>query len=368
VAWLWWSETETRLHPYWAKIGFGLFAVAILWSPESLFMSSVVWGPYYCLRRLAETPPKLRVRELARSIAVLAFAVLAIAAAFVILYRVWFGVLPMPSAYLAYVLYPPGPVPINPIGAIWFCVIAFVLGAWASRQLYLEEGNSGAFRRLLLLLLLSYGSLSYAMGRSADNNFVNVVPYSSLILASVLVARLGVFPRAVAAGMLVSLVGLTSTFGWGSWSEAIANKRLLEFDPQGLADSFSFEDPATQPELGARCFPDHCDPIALSRAMAVLKRTSSDPVMVLDRSFLNLATGTDAAWNSMNGPANYYFLPDDVRREFLRRGAERFGKSGWLLIEKVMPPRWIEDFQSVYDVSEDLDFGPYRAVHFVPRR
>ena len=43
LALLWWSETEPNLQPHWATIGFVMFAFGVLWSPESLFMSSVVY-------------------------------------------------------------------------------------------------------------------------------------------------------------------------------------------------------------------------------------------------------------------------------------------------------------------------------------
>jgi len=54
------------------------------------------------------------------------------------------------------------------------------------------------------------------LGRSHDNNFLNTLPYSTLIGASVVVSRLGRFPRALAAGMLARLVALTAFFRWGA--------------------------------------------------------------------------------------------------------------------------------------------------------
>ena len=53
VAMMMWSEGDAKLQPHWTKFGFAIFAVGALWSPESLFMSSFAWGPYYCLRRMA---------------------------------------------------------------------------------------------------------------------------------------------------------------------------------------------------------------------------------------------------------------------------------------------------------------------------
>ena len=81
------------------------------------------------------------------------------------------------------------------------------------------------------------------MGRSHSNNFLNVAPFSVLILAEVLASRLKVIFKAITVGMLVSLLGWVSTFGWSAWTATIETQRLLEFQPRQFISSFSFERP-----------------------------------------------------------------------------------------------------------------------------
>jgi len=367
VVMMMWSEGEAKLQPHWTKFGFAVFAVGALWSPESLFMSSFVWGPYYCLRRMAGVSPHRLMHVLFGSVAMLSFAVITILAAFLVLYRWRFGVSPTLNAYLAYMLYPPGPMPINPTGPVWFCVTALALGAWSSRGLFVQGGNSGAFRRSLLLILLSYASFSYALGRSHDNNFLNIIPYSTLIISSVVMSQVPVFLRAIAAGMLASLLGLSSLFGWSAWSETVAGGRLFEFKPQEFVASLSYENPETAAILALRCVPGACSPADASRALSQIRETSTDPAMVLDQAFLSLPATSTTAWSAMHEPANYYFLPREWRQTFLQRTAFQLHRGGWLVVQKSLPARWIDDFQSAYSIAEDLNFGTYRALHFVPR-
>jgi len=75
------------LQPHWPALSFAIFSAGVLASPESLFMCSVVWRPYHCLRRLASAPPERRVLTLAAAIAKLAVGLVAILLAFIVFYR-----------------------------------------------------------------------------------------------------------------------------------------------------------------------------------------------------------------------------------------------------------------------------------------
>jgi hypothetical protein len=366
VAVMMWSEDEPKLYRHWTKIGFVVFAVGALWSPESLFMSLFVWAPYYCIRRMAGATPQHLTRILFGSIAMLCFAMIALLMVFLALYRWKFEVTPTLDAYLAYILYPPGPLPINPIGPVWFCLTALALGAWSARQLFRKNGNSGAFRISLLLLLLSYASLSYALGRSHDNNFLNIIPYSALIIASVAVSQTAIVVRAIGAGMLASLLGLIVLSGWSAWSGAITSGRLFEFKPEEFVASLSYENPETAANLALRCDQSACNPADAGHAISEIRKLSADPAMVLDQLFESLPATSSTAWSAMHGPENYYFLPTDWRQLFLKRTAGQLRRGGWLIVQKSLPRRWVEDFQSAYYTKEDLDFGTYRALHFVP--
>ena len=54
VAALCFCEQRQRLHNRWKLLGHFLWAIAAVWSPESLYIASFVWWPYYCWRMSAE--------------------------------------------------------------------------------------------------------------------------------------------------------------------------------------------------------------------------------------------------------------------------------------------------------------------------
>ena len=353
------SERPSIFQARWKTIGFALFAIGVLYSPESLFMCCMVWVPYFCLRCLAETPAEQRGRVLIKAVLTLTAVLVAVIAAFVAVYRLWLGIFPSVSAYLLYMRYPPGPMPINPTGPIWFYGMALALGGWASLQLYRRNGNDTAFRQHYLLVLMSFASLCYALGRSHDNNFLNILPYTALVLASVMLQRINPFLRALAVGMTTSLVALCALFTWSVWLQAVTEGRLFQFNAPALSSNFSYEALANQCNTS-------CDAITIVRALAEIKKRSDDPVIVLDKQYLNISASSQKIWNALHGLANYVFVPAEQQHIFLHRGALRFAQSGWLLVDRSIAG-WVETFKTSYVITEELDFGTFHALHFVPR-
>ncbi len=362
---LWWSESSPRLARWWHWAGFALFAVGALWSPESLFMSLAVWGPYYCLRQLAKEPARPRLRVLIVALVQLVVGVAVIGLGFLLIYRLTLGTLPKLHAYLIYMMYPPGPMPINWRGPIWFVLGAIGLGGWAVWQVHSRQGNSATFRRVLMLILMSYASLAYAMGRSHDNNFLNLLPYTALILAGILPLRLSRLADGLIGGMLASLLGLLVLFGWGPWATTIKTGAVLQMNPRQFVQSLSYTQPATRDQLVTWSSPVAEDPVALGQALNALHARSKDPVMVISPWF-SMQPG-EPVWNTMHNPAIYNYIPEANRSWFLENGAKRLHRSGWILVHKSQVVPWLDNFRSAYSATEDLDFGSYRAVHFVPK-
>jgi hypothetical protein len=74
-----------------------------------------------------------------------------------------------------------------------------------------------------------------------------------------------------------------------------------------------------------------------------------------------------APWNALHGPANFPFVPAYLRRQYLKNIAARFNKSGWVLYDKdydINP--YLQDYDTVYKRDQELDFGTYRAIHYMP--
>lgn len=366
VAVIFWIETSKYLRQLWILIGFTVFAIGVLWSPEAMFMSLVVWGPYYTLRRLSDQGTRsARLRALWLSLLHLAGALVLIWGGFVLIYWGIFGVRPQIGSYLAYMIRPPGALPINFTGPVWFSIVAIMLSAWTNLKLYGHDGNSGEFRGRFAITMIAYASLSYAMGRSHDNNFLNVLPYSVLALANVLTARPARVAGGISSAMLASVVALLVLFGWNSWAHSLSQGTAFSFRPRDFVASLSYSDSETVADAAVALGPAAIDFASASRALKYVHSVSNDPAVIIDPGYFNLPNA--GVWSSLHGPANFFYLPSEYRTRMLQDGAQRLARPGWLIISKSLISTWLPEFDVAYNRTEDIDFESYRAIRFTPR-
>ncbi len=370
VAMLLLVEGMARRASHWTTLGHFMWAWGAVWSPEALFCVSFVWWPYYCWTKLAEGELRPAPRILIGALGNLIFVLLITIVLFLSAY--WFAYHDFPSvkAYLAYMLYTPGPLPLNPRGPVWFYVAVLILGSAALFNTYYNARNSLEFKRNFLLLLLGYSVLSYCLGRSHDNNFLNLMPFSVLILLGTVFSRLPTWFRIVAAALLVSTIGWISVFGWSVWDSALASGRMVEFAPVSLTESFSYENPGMVAYVVKRlaCVKAG-NPEDAARAVAEIRGRYHEPATVLDYSFVITRNGAPFAWSAIHGPANYAYMPSELRQTFLKRTALRLHETGWLIVDKTFDAeKWIEDYKAAYDATERLDFDSYFAIRLVPKK
>ena len=83
-----------------------------------------------------------------------------------------------------------------------------------------------------------------------------------------------------------------------------------------------------------------------------------------------------------HGPANYFYLPPEMRREFLLNTAQTLRRAGWLVVLRqaqksgerdpdgvrlVDSSELLQDIYRIYRPTQDLNFGSYHAIRFEPR-
>lgn len=369
VAGLIWVDRSSATAAHWATFGHIAFGVGALWSPEFLFFAGYVWAPYFIWRRCTEAAPGRILAAVTRATIQLAAVMIVILVGFLAIYWFLYGIFPSVSAYLAYMLYPPGELPIDPKGPVWFTIGAIALGMISTTQLLFSKSDDTDLRKNILVLLLGYATLLYCMGRSHSNNFLNIAPFSVLILANVMVSRLPLFLRGISAGMLVSLLGWLSIFGWSAWIATIEANRVLEFEPRKLVASLSYARPDTaeivKQNFNVKTAVD--DFSEISAAISRIKTVSTEPVSVMDGNYLLRPTALPEVWSAFHVPGNYYFMPSAWRRTFLKNTRDRLRQSGWLIVRLNMPAEWVDDVLSAYDMTEEIEFGTYRALHLQPR-
>jgi len=380
------GAAPTRL---WVGTGTLAWAFGVLWSPESAIYCTFVWWPLRMALAAAETGAQgaaLPWRLLRGALPLLA-ALLGLLAAFLAAYDIAYGHLPDPQAVFAYLLYPPGPLPISFNGAVLFglAVMALGFGQLVERLESADPAQAAgseataltaAGLRLFVALLLALATLSYfLLGRSHDNNLLNVSPFLVLALLATLASGARTEWRAAGIGLLAGYLALASTANFGIWSGAVAQDRLFKFDPRVFLQHFDFNDGNMATVLRAR----YGQSLSPTPEIGALARTAvagrHERYSVITSAMVLPRESFDDVWDALHGAENYAYLPPAMRQLFLRRTAQRLQRCGWLIVDgryageaQGYPSKidWANDYAAVYDMTEQLKAGTVLAFHLRP--
>jgi hypothetical protein len=338
---------------------------AVLWSVESAFYATFVWWPYFILIHInRSTEKQYLILKIFKSGLVLLIWLMTLIVIFLIGYWLSYQRIPDASAFFAYAISPPGPTPIDWHGAIWFYLSTMLLGTITNWWVYQQHGNTAQFRRGFLLLLLSYATFSYYLGRSHDNNILNLLPFQLLVLLEIKKTEFHYAYREYATTLLASLLGLAIVFEWG---QSLHHAVKMEFSPQQFIERFAYTNPVTIEKLSERSVTD--DPTDIVQAMEYIDSQFGEPYTVINDRLVLASTSHQMVWNALHDWANYAYLPIDQRRQFLRRSASKLYQSGWIIYNKKFPMMnvWLADYDAVYLREKEVDFKTYQAIRFMPR-
>jgi len=347
-----------------------LWIFGAVWSPEALFQVTAVWWPIYVFDcTMQQSGQTRRFTCLARAGARLVLLAAGTILAVYFTYYLVYGVLPIPRYFIAYMLYPPGPMPINPRGTIWYFAFSMALSVcvvWTNWRL---SGNATAFRRSLTLQLMALSTFSYYLGRSHDNNLLNLLPFVMLVLQDTLANAKGVFARQAAAIALASLLGWLAVFGWGTWQEAYRSNHLAKFGFSATRARLAYDNSETKSALTKRIGTVSDEQIDQTNQLMGELTSRGEPFVVLDQNLLLQPRFPAHPWSAIQSATNFEYFPSAIRREFLLSTADQLHRSGWLIIARSHELNtWLDDFDSVYDRTERIDLSSVYAIRFSPKQ
>ena len=357
--------------------GHGLWLLGLLWSPEAAFDTTFVWWPYYLWRSTAAGPTRPAVvvqllRHMATLVGVLAAFVLFCCAGYYAIFRI----LPSPYAVFAYIIQPPGPIPFALTGAFLFLFVVFAAVICSVIGQIRRNDRPEHLNRTIPVALALYAVGSYYLGRSVDNNILNLSPFMLLALVAVLSARLDRRLDLVAQAGVCCLLAAVAGFGWSTfWGTAAAQGSVLKISAGQPTKLFTFANAFTDAALdrreGARNPLVHSADV--ERAVTQIWRDHHESAVLIAPPLV-LITEHSQPWTAMHIPENFWFMPPFARQTFLRRAMHRLNRPGWVITQPdakdlvaVSGRELARDFDAVYARGESLRFGSYVATRYAPR-
>jgi hypothetical protein len=348
-----------------------LWGIGVLWSPESAFYVTFVWWPFFLFVRRSTGNLNNKLIKSAKSMGLLLLLAGGLIICFSLVYRIKYGHLASLQSYIAYVLYPPGPLPINYKGAIWFFIVTLALSLATQIKLWRGSQDSIQFRQGFLVCLAGYAVFSYFLGRSHDNNLLNIMP----ILGVMLIHSLrwpATQPFSVITTMLLaSTIACLPFFGWQAWQTAALESRLFQFNSHQLTEEMTYLNRTTSNEIKEKFIRVSLkvgDPEDVARAISHIRSNFSEGLTILDYSQNLDASAPRLVWSAVHGPANFFYIPSQLRRKFLLHTSVKLKQTGWLIIDRAFSTQeLIDDFETAYVRTQTLDFGTYYAIRLSPK-
>lgn len=346
--------------------GHVLWMSGLVWSPEAAFFVTAVWWPYLTLRRAqamgVDRVPAIIVVVL-RQVGVASLVLAVGIGVLVVLFRAAFGDWPSLDGFTTYLRNPPGVLPANLKGPIWIWLAAVGIGGFA-----LCHANAQRRRMVFACLmgLLSVGS--YYLGRSHDNNILNLLPFVVLVLTAAMTAGLPAVPVGFARMVMAGLTAYTATFGIQMWATAWRTGEAGNIGSVRLVELFHFSTPDSWGLLQPMLAPQSSMTDAGTALTWLRERNASSPLW-LSPVMLLPYNGPREAWTGLNNLAVFALLPPEAVEIFIRQGARHLDRPGWILLDTTQPSlrSWLDLFARVYDVAEERNFGSYMAYRLEPR-
>jgi hypothetical protein len=124
-------------------------------------------------------------------------------------------------------------------------------------------------------------------------------------------------------------------------------------------------------ELTARFAPVPGDALVAPDAAALhatLTASGERAVLLFDRQMVMPTADPAQAWTGVNSAPNFVPLPPAVVRRYVRAGARRFARPGWMILADADAAGWLDVFAAGYAVAEVRRQGAYAAYRLEPRR
>ena len=341
-------------------IGHAIWLADFFWSPEAAAFASLTWWPYLALRNAASAANmRAAMVSVMRTVALAGAGLVMATGALLALVRLIAGEWPTAKAFLTYIFYPPGPLPVDMFGPIWMAVAIVLI---AGRMLAMDRNTEG-LRPLYVCLLATFAAGTYYLSRSHDNNILNLLPFLLLVITATL-ARIAArpdaeteFAKGFLTATLTAVVAFVPAFNYTGWQWHEPRTPPTFVGSANLMAQIAMTS-ATPPTIVPR------DAIT---AVNYARSRSDRTVLLFDERYVMPGAVPGRTWTSVNSDANFSPLPQSLVEHYVQQGARRYRRDGWMVVQEPKWYRWVIIFQKSYTIRERRRFGAYSAYHMVPR-
>lgn len=351
-----------------------MWMFCLCWSIESGIQASIIWFPYYIMLQLKRSN-KFTIYKLAPIFIKILLLFLIWLGLFSVIFYYFFNELPILSNFFVFLKsLPAAKEKIQIYGPIWFIFTTIIIWLiWSVEPLNtVEKHHKNA---IWLLGLMLYANFSYYLSHSHDIVILVLLPFFGVFLLALYSHLSSSFFKRFTALLLASLVGWSTLFL--GWNEAFKQIYLvfntkpsisLFSSPTNLITNFDRE--YVYPfGKNIRSFKDFQKFSDLSYAYKYIRLLYDEPVEVYDDLWLISSSSNLPPWNAFHGPINFASMPSDLRRPFLIKVAQKLNKPGWIIYDDDLDmDSFLEDYDSVYERSLEIDFETYKAIRFVPKK
>ncbi len=344
--------------------GYLFWSLSMLWSPEAAIFATMVWWPYLALRDIQSRNSR-GLLPVARRMAVWLFVMLLatclLAGAFSLLFWMAFGQMPDIDGYLIYILHPPGPMPANVGGPVWILLTTLALSVIA-----MFRADDRNMRLVMVCALSTLAVSTYYLGRSHDNNILNLFPFVLLSLVSSLRVSTPVFLVGYTKSIILGIILWPSFFGLDSFKQVAGSHDLGRLGSRHFLEMTSLSPSAWHPldEVYGAIVPPSAE---AAEALGVLTKLGEGSPVLINGNFILPRYDEFSAWTAMINPASYAVLPADAIQSFIERSRQHWNRVGWIVVQPEFQGDWLDLFESVYSISETRRFGNYEAYRLVPK-
>lgn len=342
-----------------------LWLLSIGYSPEAGIQTSVLWFGYWILISGQNSQGFLMavLTSCWQLSLILVAGVVTLCSWFLMVWGEW----PSFMGYMTYLIYPPGPLPVNPNGGIWFVVMVLIIFVVWVKERSLQLQKHPEIASLWLVFLLCYANFTYFIGRSADNNILNLLPYFSVLLIGLQSQLCQGISKIIASILITAIVSWLPLMGWDNYHRAIKAGEFFSLSAEKLTHSFSRTNPASNAYF--QNSQDLSNAQDVGKALDFINKNYQESVEVIDR-FNLIDTGQFLPpWNGLHGPANFTYIPSFMRKRYLEKVRNQLNQPGWIVINLKLKESadWIEYYSSAYTEDKRFHVGDYIAIRFLPR-